>query len=248
MADALASILAGNYSSLPGLLSGQNPLAPEQVPGYLGAQMVNGMNDTSGSTGGLLGAIANGLRGAVGSSMLKRAVNNTTNAGMAAQPDLLSAYASPQGAVNYAAQNPGMNKFALAQILAQGNPTAGQGEGMSAIALMRARLRNDLSPQTGQPIPGAPLLGGSVMGAGTAGAGTMVPGVRGTGSLAPVAFPQGYNGRAQPAMGGQMQQVLTQLSTATTPQERAVILQRLPADQIQALRAQLAGAGNAAQP
>src|SRR5690348_10261159 len=129
-------------STLAALLSGQNPLAPQQLPGYLGAQIMNGLSDTAGTNGGLLGALAQGLRGAVGSSMLKNAVGNTTNAGIAAQPDTLAAYASPQGAINYAAQNPGMNKLSLAQILAGGNLTSGQTEGVGALNLMNYRIAN----------------------------------------------------------------------------------------------------------
>jgi hypothetical protein len=233
--------------TLLSLLSGQAPLAPQQLPGYLGAQMAAGTSDTSGTTGGLLGAIANGLKAGVGSSMLKNAVGNTTQAGLAAQPDTLAAYASPQGPLGYAAQNPGMNKLSLAQILAQSQPGTGQAGALSAINVMRYRQLNNLDPTTGQPMPGAVApMAQSLIGAPSVGSGAarMPPpaGVSNPG------FPQGYNGRAQPAAGGEMQQVVSQLATARTPPERAAILQRLPPDQLQALRAQFGGAGSAAQP
>jgi len=211
--------------------------------------MMNGMSDTAGTTGGLLGALAQGLRGGIGSSMMKNAVGNTTQAGLAAQPDTLAAYASPQGGINYAAQNPGMNKLSLAQILAGGNPTSGQTEGIGGINLMNYRLANHLDLNTGQPLPGtvAPMIP-SLLGAPSVG--------RGATRMAPPAagFPQGYSGRAQPAAeaaptaGAQIDQTITRLTAATTPQERQAILATLPPDQIQALKARLGGAGNAAQP
>jgi len=243
----LASLLAGQgrYLSPGGLLTGQNPIAPQQLPGFMGAQMLNGLSDTSGTAGGLLGALAQGLRGGMGASMLKNAVQNTTDAGLAAQPDLLAAYSSPQGAVNYAAQNPGINKFSLAQILAGATPTSGQAEGLGAINLMRYRTLNGLDPQTGMPTGnGAPSGGGaSVVGAPAIG--------RGAARMAPPptqAFPQGYNGRATQA-SGTLDQTLAQLAAAGRPEQRAAIIQSLSPDQLAALQARLSqGNANAAQP
>jgi hypothetical protein len=203
---------------------------------------MNGMSDTAGTTGGLLGALAQGLRGGIGSSMLRNAVGNTTQAGLAAQPDTLAAYASPQGGINYAAQNPGMNKLSLAQILAGGNPTSGQTEGIGGINLRNYRIANQLDPATGQPMPGAvapmipSLLGSPSVGTG---ANRMAPPATG--------FPQSYSGHAQPAaeaaptVGALIDQTISRLAAATTPQARQAILATLPPDQIIALKARLGG-------
>ena len=233
-------------SLLATLLSGQNPLAPEQLGGYRGAQMLNGLSDTAGTNGGLLGALAQGIRGAAGTAMLRNSVNDTTAAGNAAQPDLLAAYSSPQGAVNYAAQNPGMNKFALARILAGAEPTSGQSQALNAINVARYRTLNNLDPNTGLPVQGAtpyPTTPAGVVGPPSVGHG----GAR----MAPPpaqAFPQGFNGRAIPA-SGTLDQTISRLSSAGTPEARAQIIQSIPPDQLAALQARLSQLNaNAAQP
>jgi len=178
----------------------------------------------------------------MGASMLKNAVGNTTNAGLAAQPDLLAAYSSPQGAVNYAAQNPGINKFSLAQILAGATPTSGQTEGIGNINLTNYRVKNNLDPVSGLPLSGA-------AGAAPAGVVGPLPVGRGANRMAPPAsFPQGYNGRATPA-SGTLDQTMAQLGAAGTPEQRAAIIRSLSPDQLAALQARLSqGNPNAAQP
>jgi hypothetical protein len=105
---------------LAALLSGSNPLAPQMLGGYQGAQLSDAaLNPAFAHNEGPFGALAKTLAGFSGGPMMRQAVEATTAANNAARPEVLAAMNSPGGPLQYAAQNPDMSQTGLAQILAQ---------------------------------------------------------------------------------------------------------------------------------
>lgn len=107
---------------LAALLSGANPLAPQMVGGYQGAQLSEAaLNPNFAHNEGPFGALAKTIAGFSGGNQLRQAVEATTAARQAATPDLARLLASndPFAAI---AANPSANPIAQAQILQGATP------------------------------------------------------------------------------------------------------------------------------
>jgi hypothetical protein len=106
---------------LAALLSGSNPLAPQMLGGYQGAQLSDAaLNPTFAHNEGPFGALAKTLAGFSGAPMLRQAVEATTAARTGANPELARMLAGNDPFTMAAA--PGANPVATAQILAGATP------------------------------------------------------------------------------------------------------------------------------
>jgi hypothetical protein len=128
---------------LAALLSGSNPLAPQMLGGYQGAQLSDAaLNPAFAHNEGPFGALAKTLAGFSGAPMMRQAVDATTAANNAARPELLAAMNAPGGPLQYAGQHPEMSQTGLAQILAQ--PPAQTIQQIEAARLGRLNAANPM--------------------------------------------------------------------------------------------------------
>lgn len=110
---------------LAALLSGQDPLASQMVPGLQGAQLSQAALDPAyGHNEGVFGALAKTLAGLTGGPMVQGAVNNTAGARVAAQPELARLLASPDPYAELAARPHDYGPVASSALLNGANPDA----------------------------------------------------------------------------------------------------------------------------
>jgi hypothetical protein len=111
---------------LASILAGQDPLSPQMLQGQQGAQLSASAADPEyGRNQGIAGAIGKTLASFLGHDMQNQAVQGTTQARLAAQPDLARLMASPN-AYQDLAQNPqGYNPIARSAFL-NGGPQQAQ--------------------------------------------------------------------------------------------------------------------------
>jgi hypothetical protein len=170
MAFDLQSMLAGGYPS-GGMLSGDDPTAPLQLQALQQNNIASAAaNPANYSSQGIFGGLARELALSGGMSGANDALTQIAQQKIAAQPDLAAALAAPQGPLNYAAQNPGMNPVARAPLLNIGTQQATETQ---TNALRNWALVNQFG---GLKIPGlgSPALPGYTGPA--PGAGSAVPG------------------------------------------------------------------------
>jgi hypothetical protein len=147
---------------LAALLSGSNPLAPQMLGGYQGAQLSDAaLNPTFAHNEGPFGALAKTIAGFSGGDQLRQAIEATTAARQGANPDLARMLAANDPFA--AAGQPSANPIAAAQILAGATP---QSAAEARLHSAQAALANAQLPVLGslaQPRPSTALgAGGAV--------------------------------------------------------------------------------------
>jgi hypothetical protein len=107
--------------TLASIISGTNPLDPQMLNAYQGAQLSNAAIDPNfGHNEGPFGALAKLVAGARGSQMLNQGVQQTTAANTAAMPDLARLLANPDPFTALA--QGGINPIAAARLLQGATP------------------------------------------------------------------------------------------------------------------------------
>jgi hypothetical protein len=149
---------------LASILSGQDPLAPQMAQGLQGAQLSATAASDPNSTYGPIGVLAKFLGASQGHDMLNNAVQNATQARIAARPELAQLLAQPDP---YAAAAQGQHSpLALAGIMGGATPEsvadarlkAAQGAFFGAKA-NQANAANAPMPPLFVPSTGAAALG-----------------------------------------------------------------------------------------
>jgi hypothetical protein len=139
---------------LAALLSGSNPLAPQMLGGYQGAQLSDAaLNPAFAHNEGPFGALAKTLAGFSGAPMLRQAVEATTAARTGANPELARMLAGNDPFTMAAA--PGANPIAVSQILAGATPASAAA---ARLADAQARFMSGKVDQLNAPDTGAPML------------------------------------------------------------------------------------------
>ncbi len=139
---------------LAALLSGSNPLGPQMLGGYQGAQLTDAaLNPAFAHNEGPFGALAKTLAGFSGAPMLRQAVEATTAARTGANPELARMLASNDPFTM--AASPGANPVAVSQLLAGASPASAAAARLADAQAQQAVAQANL---TKEPYPGAPLL------------------------------------------------------------------------------------------
>jgi hypothetical protein len=209
--------------SLLSILSGQDPLAAQMVPGYQIAQRTQAALNPE-NPGGILGGLGKALMG-LDSGGLQPAVQNVVNQRVAAQPQLAQLLASNDPYKKLAEGGPGQYGPVASAALLNASPEQvantrllNASAGLGGLNLSGYEGLNQLR-QAGQPPPTGPMRGPG------AGAVTGNPSVLGTGR-----YPQGGGSpttggadpmAALPNMTPQQRQAFFQ-----DPRMRALALQR----------------------
>jgi hypothetical protein len=160
-------------SLLASIISGTNPLAPQMLDAYQGAQLSNaGLDPNFGHNEGPFGALGKIIAAARGGPMLQQGVQATTAGNMAAMPDLAKLLASPDA---YAAITPQTNPVAAARLLQGATPeTAANARLLGAQAALKqldvaGYQRAAAAAAAGNPLgavpPGKGGNGGAALGA-----------------------------------------------------------------------------------
>jgi len=230
-------------SLLASIIAGQDPLAPEMLNAYRGAQLSSAALDSNfGTNAGPLGALAKFIAGAQGGSMLNNAVGQISSARAASLPEQARIYASPDPFAEIA--KGGYSPQTLAQVLAGATPAN----------VEEARLRAAQAGMAANDLAGLRNIQASVQGGSQPGVGPLAG--RGGGAISGAAGP--LQPTAGPPIGGRLQQppiaegagpmqpvsdpvtVAAKLAPGAprallgqNPQQRAIILQRLRALQVQ---------------
>lgn len=107
-------------SLLASIISGTNPLSPQMLEAYQGAQLSGaGLDPNFGHNEGPFGALGKIIAAARGGPMLQHGVQATTAGNMAAMPDLAKLLANPDP---YSAINAETNPVAAARLLQGATP------------------------------------------------------------------------------------------------------------------------------
>jgi hypothetical protein len=233
-------------SLLASILSGQDPLAAQMVPGYLAAQQAQAaINPEYGHNEGIAGALAKTLAG-IGGAGMQPAVQNVVNQRVAAQPQLAQLLASNDPYKKLAEGGPGQYGPVASAALLNASPEQvantrllNASAGLGGLNLSGYEGLNQLR-QAGQPPPTGPMRGPG------AGAVTGNPGMLGTGRYPQGGAPSGGGApdplAALPNMTPQQRQAFFQ-----DPRMRALALQRYRALQQHLSTVNQAG-GDASRP
>lgn len=231
--------------NLASILAGQDPLSPQILQGLEGAQLSQTAADPTASGGGWGGVLARFLAASQGHDMQNQAVQDTTQARIAARPELAQLLAQPDA---YAAAAQGQHSpLAMAGVLNGATPEniAQTHEAAARAAYLGAQA--NLANRTGMPMP--PMYGPAAP-ARPAGA-PSAPGVSlpGTGRYPQ---PQAGAGGAEADPVAQAMTLTPQQRAAMQGPQRAQIIAQLRARMMAANAARLAqanqGPGNAAGP
>lgn len=215
---------------LAALLSGSNPLAPQMLGGYQGAQLSDAaLNPNFAHNEGPFGALAKTIAGFSGGNQLRQAIDATTAARQAANPDLAKLLANPDPYAALAANPSGFNPVAAAQIL-QGT-TPEQAANARKIGAEAALAGLNVRGFQGMQTPGAAAAVPASRNAGAALASTGVA----SSQSAPLTLGTGF---ADPIAG-------IMAMPAGSPQQAAAV-QRLSPAQKAALAAKLRAGGGGA--
>ncbi len=110
-------------SLLASIISGTNPLAPQMLGAYQGAQQTAAAIDPNyAHNEGPFGALAKTLMGFQGSNALRQGVDATTAANSAASPDLAKLLANPDPYTALAGNYNGVNPIAASRLLQGATP------------------------------------------------------------------------------------------------------------------------------
>ncbi len=153
-------------SLLASIISGTNPLAPQMLGAYQGAQLSSaGLDPNFGHNEGPFGALGKIIAAARGGPMLQQGVEATTAGNMAAMPDLAKLLASPDPYTALAGNVPGTNPVAAARLL---NATP-EDVAKTRLANMQMGLIGAKINQANQPGTRLPLFSPTTTGAAGAG-------------------------------------------------------------------------------
>jgi hypothetical protein len=175
---------------LASIISGTNPLAPQMLGSYLGAQQADAAtNPTYGHNEGPFGALAKTLMGFQGGNALRQGVQSTTAANTAAMPDLARLLANPDPYAQLA--QGGANPIAASRLLQGATPeTAANARNLAAqAALAQLNVKGFQGIQPGGA--GAAVPAGKYSGAAL---GATSPIISGTGASSPFAGATSYPG------------------------------------------------------
>jgi hypothetical protein len=179
-------------SLLASIISGTNPLAPQMLGAYQGAQQAGAAIDPAyGHNEGPAGALAKTLLGFQGGNALRQGVQQTTDANTAAMPDLARLLANPDP-YGQLAQG-GVNPIAASRLLQGASPEmVGDARLKAAQAAIFGAHANFLNGAGVRPpssaAPAAPAMGNAAPAALTSGVSTLRPTVASAGDLDPVSL------------------------------------------------------------
>jgi hypothetical protein len=215
-------------STLASILSGNDPLAPQMVPAYVAAQQTQQMLDPNyGMNQGPFGALARVLAGATGYGQggLLSAVQNVTDARIAAQPEQAKLLASPDPYSTLAANPDAYSPLARSTILNGATPGSVAEARLRGAQALYNTAQAGLANASAAPMPpmygGTPSTGGGPARGGVPGA-SANPGVLGTGRPQAAAEPDFATIAAMP------------------PQQQAIAVARMTPQQKAALAALIA--------
>jgi hypothetical protein len=119
-------------ADLASIIAGTDPMAPLELQTYQALQRQNAVNDASQwANQGLAGALARTIAGFTAPSQAQNALSQIVAQRQAAYPDIVKMLAAPQGAAQYAVQNPNISSLALAMAANQTPKDALEGQGQA---------------------------------------------------------------------------------------------------------------------